>query len=137
MGTSYNVPLISWVGDKGQVWVANEQTDREKWTELTNADFRSHGVKKPYLAPPGATKAVISLKAATCVEGKLPRIFVDDVEFVEEKQGETGDGLSSALRINNHDKKQIVFSQRRKGRKGFQSWRLCVLARNLLVVVSR
>ena len=42
-----------------------------------------------------------------------------------------------ALRINNHDKKQVVFPQRRKGRKGFQAWRLCVLAGNLLVVVSR
>jgi hypothetical protein len=65
--------------------VANEQTDRKEWAELFNAGFRSHGVKKPYLAPPGATKAVISLKATTAVEGKLPRIFVDDVEFVEEK----------------------------------------------------
>jgi hypothetical protein len=81
-------PWVYWGSDKGavgHVWVANEQTDRQEWTELFNADFRSHGVKKPYLAPPGATKAVISLKATTSVEGELPKIFVDDVEFVEEK----------------------------------------------------
>jgi hypothetical protein len=70
-----------------------------------------------------------------CKQDKRPIFHFPSDSWIPDSC-EAGAARISAFQTDNHNKKQVVFSQRRKGRKGFQAWRLCVLARNLLVVVS-
>ena len=49
----------------------------------TARDFRSWDMPRPYLAPEGATEATIVFRMNTLAEGRSPRLFLDDVEFVD------------------------------------------------------
>ncbi len=78
---------VYWVGAKkpapNAVWTLNEQGDSHPWKTLVNARANYWGLPQPYTAPDGATAAVVSLQLTTLVDGHLPRVHVDDVEFVE------------------------------------------------------
>ncbi|NNM88179.1 MAG: hypothetical protein HKL95_06640, partial [Phycisphaerae bacterium] len=74
---------VYWPGGTGQVWVANQQLDSAGWAEMDNARFNYYQVPKPYLAPKGATAAVITISLITNIAHDLPRVYVDDIEFVQ------------------------------------------------------
>jgi hypothetical protein len=49
----------------------------------TARDFRHWDMPRPYLAPEGATEATIVFHMNTMAEGRRPRLFLDDMEFVD------------------------------------------------------
>ena len=51
------------------------------WRTVTN--FRGWDMPTPFLAPEGATEAQIVLGMNTMAEGRLPKLFLDDVELVD------------------------------------------------------
>lgn len=75
-------PWVYW-NKGGAVWVANEQSDPDGWKTLLNAQTNVWTITKPYVAPAEATAATISLQMTTQVADKMPKVWVDDVEFVE------------------------------------------------------
>ena len=62
---------------------ANEQGNEDDWETIRNTQTNNAGVTTPYTAPEGATAAIISFKFTTCVAGRTPKVWVDDVELVE------------------------------------------------------
>jgi hypothetical protein len=83
-GYSTLSPWVYWVGgDGGPIWVGNEQRDTGGWAERLDARCNYWGVPKHYVAPPGATAAVVTFHAACNAPEILPAMAVDDVEFVE------------------------------------------------------
>jgi hypothetical protein len=63
------------------LWVADQKESADQWKELHNERWNYWKAPKPYVAPEGATTAVISLALTTLVGEKLPKVYVDDVEF--------------------------------------------------------
>lgn len=51
------------------------------WRTIT--DYRDWDMARPYTAPEGAVSATIIFGMTTLAEGRLPRLFLDDVEFVD------------------------------------------------------
>jgi hypothetical protein len=79
-------PWVYWVGgERGQVWVSNEQRDTDGWAERRDAMFNYYGPPKHYTAPAGTKSAVIAFKASVFAPENQPTIRIDDVEFVEMK----------------------------------------------------
>jgi hypothetical protein len=68
------------------IWVSNIQWDTPAWTTLLNKRFNNYDVPTPYVAPDGATKAVIHFALVDNAAKKLPKIYIDDVEFAESPQ---------------------------------------------------
>jgi hypothetical protein len=66
--------------------VSNIQWDTPAWTTLLNKRFNNYDVPTPYVAPDGATKAVIHFALVDNAAKKLPKIYIDDVEFAESPQ---------------------------------------------------
>ena len=65
--------------------VATIRENFTDWQHVYNTQLGNYGVAKPYTAPDGATAAVIALKFAVAAE-RLPKIWIDDVEFVAVNQ---------------------------------------------------
>ena len=49
----------------------------------TVVDFRGWDMSRPYTAPEGATAATVVFVLNTLAEGRLPKLFLDDVELVD------------------------------------------------------
>jgi DNA-binding beta-propeller fold protein YncE len=64
------------------VGVGDTKVAPDDWQEIT--DFQ-HGydLPRPYVAPPGAISATIHFELVTNAENHHPRVFLDDVEFVD------------------------------------------------------
>lgn len=68
------------------VWVTNEQADTaSQWKEIVNQQANYWSVLHPYLAPDGATTATITFTLVTNAAGVMPRVWVDDVELLEDR----------------------------------------------------
>ncbi len=74
---------VGWEGAPGGVWVLNRQDTAPEWKTLRDARFNYYGVPLPYTAPPGAKFATVQFSLSDNFAGRLPKAFVDDVEFVE------------------------------------------------------
>lgn len=74
---------IAWEGAGGGIWVVNHQDTTHEWKTLTNARFNDYGPAMPYTAPAGAMAAVIKFSLSDNFAQRLPKAWVDDVEFVE------------------------------------------------------
>ena len=74
---------IGWGGTSENLWALNHQDPTPAWTTLTDARFNYYGVTVPYLAPPGATSALVQFSLVDNFAGKHPKAFVDGVEWVE------------------------------------------------------
>lgn len=78
-------PFIFWQipgKPSGTVGVTTLRENFNDWQCVYNTQNGYFGVAKPYLAPDGATAALISFKC-TNAAARLPKIWIDDVEFVE------------------------------------------------------
>ncbi len=80
--------LIEWTGPgvaSAQKYVAvlNDKTDSAAWTEATNSSATYQLVPRPYLAPAGATGAIVTIRLTTNAANRQPTVFVDDVELVD------------------------------------------------------
>lgn len=78
LGTS-----VRWEGAGGGVWATNHQDTTPDWTSLTDPRFNYYGPAMPYTAPPGATAAIIQFGLTANAAQRLPKAYLDDVEFVE------------------------------------------------------
>ena len=66
------------------VGVASAYESTPDWRTVT--DFRGWDMSTPYLAPDGATAVQIVVGMRTMAEGRLPKLFLDDVELVDVTQ---------------------------------------------------
>lgn len=55
------------------------------WQTVWN--FQGHAVPMPYTAPEGAVAANVVLNMRTVAEGRLPKLYVDDIELVDVTPG--------------------------------------------------
>ena len=74
---------VYWQGAPGAVWVLNEQGNTTEWRTLLDGRVNYYAVAKPYVAPPGATGAVLAIGLTANAAGHLPKVTVDDVELVD------------------------------------------------------
>lgn len=74
---------VRWEGADGSLWVLNHQDSDFEWATRTNARFNDYGVPVPYTAPDGAKYALIQFSLVDNFAKKLPKAYLDDVEFVE------------------------------------------------------
>jgi hypothetical protein len=84
--------LIEWSGTgippaQKYVGVLDDKTDSPNWTQATNTSSRYQVMAKPYMAPAGATGAIITFRLATNFANDLPTAYVDDVEMVDVTAG--------------------------------------------------
>ena len=63
------------------IGLGNFQESMPEWKTVT--DYRGWDMAQPYLAPDGAVSATIIFGMTTLVEGRLPKLFLDDVELVD------------------------------------------------------
>ena len=63
------------------IGLGNFQESIPEWKTVT--DYRGWDMAQPYLAPDGAVAATIILGMTTLAEGRLPKLFLDDVELVD------------------------------------------------------
>ena len=60
-----------------------DKADSENWTQATNTSARYQNIPQPYLAPPGATGAILTIRLSTNAADRMPTVFLDDVELVD------------------------------------------------------
>jgi hypothetical protein len=86
-GLSRFAIFFNWTGDDGKglgyIAALDERRNTFDWKQLTNWIVNNWSVNKPYLAPPGATHAVVTLHLETLAPNDLPKIYIDDLELVE------------------------------------------------------
>ena len=63
------------------IGLGNFQESMPEWKTVT--DYRGWDMAQPYLAPNGAVSATIIFGLTTLAEGRLPKLFLDDVELVD------------------------------------------------------
>ena len=74
---------VHWEPDAGNLWALNHQDTTPEWTALTDARFNYYSVATPYVAPPRARYATVQFSLIDNFADKLPKAYLDDVEFVE------------------------------------------------------
>lgn len=74
---------IGWEGADGGLWVVNHQDSTPEWKVLRDSRFNYYGVPLPYQAPVGAKFAVVQFNLSANFAQRLPKAYLDDVEFVE------------------------------------------------------
>jgi hypothetical protein len=67
----------------GTVSVASVRQTSADWLSFYNTQANNFGVATPYTAPEGATGAIVSFKWSTVAPDRLPKLWIDDVEFVQ------------------------------------------------------
>jgi hypothetical protein len=76
---------IDWICTRphrnSSVGVASVYESAPEWRTVT--DFRGWDMSTPYLAPEGAAAAQLVFGMKTLAEGRLPKLFLDDVELVD------------------------------------------------------
>ena len=61
--------------------LGNFQESMPEWKTVT--DYRGWDMAQPYLAPDGAVSATVIFGMTTLAEGRRPKLFLDDVAFVD------------------------------------------------------
>ncbi len=74
---------LSWEGAPGGNWVTNQQDTLPEWKTLKDARFNYYGVAVPYIAPAGATSAIVQFGLSDNFAARLPKAYIDGVELVE------------------------------------------------------
>jgi len=79
---------IDWIGAgianaQSSVGALDDTADSANWTQETNSSYRYQPLPQPYLAPAGATAAILTLRLSTNAADRLPTVFLDDVELVD------------------------------------------------------
>jgi hypothetical protein len=79
---------IEWIGPgvagtQKYVGALNDKADSANWTQETNSSARYQSLPQPYLAPAGATGAILTIRLSTNAADRLPTVFLDDVELVD------------------------------------------------------
>jgi hypothetical protein len=67
--------------------VLDNRVDSADWKQETNSSSRYQLIPKPYLAPAGATAAIVRFRLGTNTANDLPTVFIDDVELVDVTAG--------------------------------------------------
>ena len=82
---------IEWTSQPQQrtpaIGLGNFQESMPGWKTIT--DYRGWDMAQPYLAPDGAVSATVILGMTTLAEGRLPKLFLDDVELVDVTEAAT------------------------------------------------
>ena len=84
--------LIEWSGTgipapQRYTGVLDNQVDSADWKQETNSSSHYQLVPQPYLAPAGATSAIVRFRLGTNAPNDLPTVYIDDVELVDVTAG--------------------------------------------------
>jgi hypothetical protein len=84
--------LIEWSGTgiaapQRYTGVLDNRVDSADWKQETNSSSSYQLIPKPYLAPAGATAAIVRFRLGTNTANDLPTVFIDDVELVDVTAG--------------------------------------------------
>ena len=83
---------LSWIrpnytikDNKGYARVLDERINTHSWKQAFNCRSNDYSVIKPYEAPEGATGLTIGFHLNTLAANDLPKVYIDDIEFVKVK----------------------------------------------------
>ena len=68
--------------NKGYLRALDEKSNTDNWKQVMNSSG-GFTLNMPYHAPEGATAAMIGLRLYTLAANNLPKVYVDDLEFVK------------------------------------------------------